>query len=374
MKKILKQTLLRFGGYTVAQNLYTRIEERKLMQRVRTFLKTGLTPLPDMVMFEPTLRCNLRCKMCYQDRVALTKHSELSLQQIIDFFDQTPYLRKVTLIGGEIFMRRDIIDLIHHLNRTRDIVISTNGTLMNDAEIKALRDCHRIMTISISLDGPEIVHESIRRSQGCYEKTIKTIKTLSPIFPVTVTCVIQNENLKDLPDVVDLCATAGVKKVKLELERIYAIEEISQVMIEMGLAREDLPKTYMSRMRNYSIEDLMIKLDTCQSQGKKAGVYVEFEPSFLMDEIEACYTGNLRNHHKYICQSFRMATIAPNGNLINCFAIRKPFGNILDRPFNEIWNSEAANTYRRQLIRNNLTSLCESCPFMIPYHEHQIID
>lgn len=369
LKRLIKQGLLRFGGYKVAQSLHKQIEHHRLVKNVIEFLDTGKTPLPDMIMFEPTLRCNLHCSMCYQDRVALTKHSELSLQQIIDFFDQTPYLRKVTLIGGEIFMRRDIIDLIHHLNRTRDIVISTNGTLMNDAEIKAIKDCHRIMTISISLDGSEIVHESIRRSQGCYEKTIKTIKTLSPIFPVTVTCVIQNENLKDLPDVVDLCATAGVKKVKFELERIYAIEEISQAMIEMGLAREDLPKTYMGRMRNYSIEDLRMKLDICQSQGKKAGVYVEFEPSFLMDEIEACYTGNLRNHHKYICQSFRMATIAPNGNLINCFAVRKPFGNIFDAPFDEVWNSEAANTYRRQLIRNNLMSLCESCPFMTPYRE-----
>ena len=38
-----------------------------------------------------------------------------------------------------------------------------------------------------------------------------------------------------------------------------------------------------------------------------------------------------------------MATLAPNGDVINCFAIRKPFGNILEASFDTIWNSETAH-------------------------------
>ena len=366
MQKTIKQNLLRFGGYTIAQNIHAQFENYGLKKRFREFIKTGNTPLPDMVMLEPTQRCNLRCKMCFQDRAALTIQKELSFEQIVDFFDRTSYIRKVTLIGGEIFIRKDMFDLIDHLDRTRNIVISTNGTLLGNAEIDALRRCRRIVTICISLDGPKEIHETIRGVRGSYDKTVRTIKALTPFFPATVTCVIIDENIKILPSLVDQCASLGVKKLKFELERIYPEERIDQAILETGLESEDLPISSTGRTRGYSLETLSDTLNECQNRGEKQGIYVTFDPPYLMEDLNACYVGNLRSKRKYTCQSFRMATIAPNGDLINCFAIRKPFGNILDVPFDEIWNSEAAKFYRRELVRNNLTPLCENCPFLVP--------
>ncbi|MFH1371535.1 MAG: radical SAM protein [Planctomycetota bacterium] len=317
-------------------------------------------------MFEPTQRCNLRCKMCFQDRAIMAKSKELSLEQIIRFFDQTPYLKKVTLIGGEIFIRHDMLDLIRYLDKDRNIVISTNGTLIGDAEIEALRKFHRVITVCVSLDGPKEIHEAIRQVPGAYNKAVRTIKDLVPFLPVTVTCIIVDDNLKVLPDVVEQCAAMGVKKLKFELERIYLDDGIAQAIQQTGLKSEDLPISSRGRGRGYSIETLQGTLNECLRRGKNADIYITFEPLFLMDEIEACYAGNLRATRRFICQSFRTATIAPNGDLINCYAIRKPFGNILDAPLEEIWNCETAKTYRRQLVTNNLTPLCENCPFCIP--------
>src|SRR4030042_4263969 len=116
MKKLLKQALLAFGVYSFAQNIYTGIEEQRLMQRARKFIRTGLTPLPDMVMFEPTQRCNLNCRMCFQDHGLMARQRELTPDQIADFFDRYPYLKKVTLIGGEIFFSSDIMDKIRFLD------------------------------------------------------------------------------------------------------------------------------------------------------------------------------------------------------------------------------------------------------------------
>lgn len=161
----------------------------------------------------------------------------------------------------------------------------------------------------------------------------------------------------------------GVKKLNFELERIYLDEGVSQTMIETKLIPDDIPISSRERRRGYPLETLQGKILECQSRGKKAGIYVTFDPPFLMDEITACYVGNLRSKDKYICQRLFVPTIAPDGNLITCFVIRKPFGNILDAPFNEVWNSEAANSYRRQLVRNNLTPLCENCPSMMSYRK-----
>ena len=372
MKKLLKQGLLRFGGYTIARNLYTGIEEHTLMQRARKLIRTGFTPLPDMVMFEPTQRCNLNCKMCFQDHGSMPKQRELTTNQIVDFFARYPYLKKVTLIGGEIFIRPDIMDIICSLDNTRDIVLSTNGTLIRDSDIDRLRNCRHIFGICISLDGPKAIHESIRNAPGSYDRTVHVIEGLAKGFPVTVSCVIQNDNVKVLPEVVDLSAALGVKKLTFELERIYSEDIIAQTEVEKGLERVDLPVFSQGRIREYSLKTLQDKLCECQSRGREKGIYVTFVPPFLTDDMEACYAGYKRAKGRHICQSFRTATIAPDGSLIHCFVIRKPFGNILDAPFGEIWNSKVANNFRKQLIMNNLMPVCENCRSMTPFRENQV--
>jgi radical SAM protein with 4Fe4S-binding SPASM domain len=366
MKKTIKQALLKYGGYTQARKINARIENYGLRRRYQKLIETGSAPLPDKVIFEPTQRCNLRCKMCYQDRDKMANREELTYEQITDFFDQNPYLQKVSLIGGEIFIRRDIINLIRHLNINHDLVISTNGTLIGVSDINALKQCDRLYSVCISLDGPRDIHESIRQVKGSYDKTIQTIKALSPIIPVTVNLVLQAENRKFIPDIVDLSASLGVKKIKIELERIFSDEAVSLTIADMGLIHTDIPISAKGRFRGYTHAALQKVLLECQERGERYGIGIFFDPPYLLDEIKACYDSNLLKSKKFICQNIHTATIAPNGDVINCMQIRKPFGNILNAPLEEIWNSKEANVFRQQLLINNLTSLCENCPFMSP--------
>ena len=366
MKKLIKQQLLQHGGYITARKIYAKIEYNNLARRYMKFIETGSAPLPDKVIFEPTQRCNLRCKMCYQDRGRMAAGEELTYEQITDFFDHHSYLQKITLIGGEVFMRRDILDLLRHLNINHDLVVSTNGTLIGKPEINVLKQCDRLFTVGISLDGPRDVHDSIRQMRGSYDKAINTIKALAPILPVTVNLVAQDENLQFIPEVFDLCASMGVKKVKIELERIYSSEMRDRAISENRLLASDIPIASKGRSRGYSHETLQDILQDCQVSGKRHGVDIYIDPPYLMAEIKACYEGNLLNSKKFICQNLHTATIAPNGDVINCMQIRKPFGNILNTPLEYIWNSDNANVFRRQLLENNLTPLCENCSSMVP--------
>jgi radical SAM protein with 4Fe4S-binding SPASM domain len=371
-RKILKQRLLHYGGYGRARRIYARIQYHSLARRYSKFLRTGSAPLPDKVMFEPTQRCNLRCKMCFQNRSALASPHELTLSQITDFFDRNVYLKKVTLIGGEVFLRSDAMDLIGHLNDSRNIVICTNGTLIGDAEVNELTRFQRLYTMCISLDGPKDIHESIRSIKGSYDQVIRTIKALAPLLPVTVNLVIQDENLPFIPDTVDLCASLHVKKVKIELERIYSTEKHAQEIAEIGLIPSDIPLASKGRARGYSPETLRDVLRECQDRGRRSPLDVFIDPPYLMDEIKACHSGNLLTTKRFICHTIDTATIAPNGDVIHCIHIRKPFGNILGTPFDEIWNSAVANDFRRRLLTSNLTPLCENCPFMRPA-PHRIV-
>lgn len=366
MKKRIKYYLLKFGGYKHARSLYNKAELYTLARRIDQFIQTGILPLPDRVIFEPTLRCNLKCKMCYQDRRSFANFRELTFTQITTFFDRTPYLKHVSLIGGEIFLRPDIMDMIHYLDGTKNIVISTNGTLLGEKEIAFLKQCRRIFTICVSLDGSMEIHDSIRCSAGSYRKAMKVIEELAPYLPLTVNCVIQSENLEILPAFINHCSEMGVKKIILELERIYSNKTIKEATAETILQIDEIPKESINRWREYSLESLINILQKCHNLSKQTGIYLTFDPFFLMEQTKACYHGNLRDTHHLFCKNFRTATIAPNGDLIHCRKIRKSIGNIFDAPLEDQWNSESARAFRQQLMTNNLNPICENCPSILP--------
>ena len=263
-------------------------------------------------------------------------------------------------------MRRDIKDLLKHLNISHDVVICTNATLLGDTEINILNSCDRVYTVCISLDGPREVHDSIRGVKGSYEKAIRAIQSLVRIVPVTVNLVIQDENIQFIPDIVDLCASLAAKKVKIEMERIYSSERHENAIAETGLLSADVPISSQGRSRGYSLETLQNMLQECLNRGRRSGIDIFIDPPYLMDNLQACYESNLLNDKNFICHLMDTATVAPNGDVINCIHIRKPFGNIRETSFEGIWNSEAANVFRRRLLKNNLTPLCENCPFMSP--------
>ncbi len=371
MHRGIKQTLLKVGGYRLAADLSCRYEEIQLRYHVRRLPETGILRLPDYAMFEPTQRCNLDCKMCFQDRTKMIKGDELPLSQIRAFFEENRCLKKVTLIGGEPFVRRDILDLIQYLNESRDVVVCTNGTLLDAREWEFLCRCKRLISVCISLDGPREVHEAIRGKKGCYDAACRTIAALAPAVPVTVNCVLQEETLPVLGELVDICAALGVRKLKLELERLYGSANQHETIKLLGLGEADLPHSSRGRSRNYKLEELRCALREAALRGQQAGIYVFPDPPYLTDALSDCYENSLRQARKCLCHSLRTATIAPDGSLLFCFNIRVPFGKITEQSLKQLWNSETAVSFRAALASRNFSPQCENCPFLVPVSKIQ---
>ena len=66
--------------------------------------------LPYKVTFVATYHCNFRCEMCniWQKKSV----DEMTPDEVGQFFDRWPQFRWVHLTGGELFMRRDLDDLV----------------------------------------------------------------------------------------------------------------------------------------------------------------------------------------------------------------------------------------------------------------------
>jgi MoaA/NifB/PqqE/SkfB family radical SAM enzyme len=94
-------------------------------------------------------------------------------------------LDRISLTGGEPFLRRDLVPLVHILHRRTGIQtlgLTTNGfqtETIEQAVREILRRCPGLrVNVSVSLDGPEPLHDAIRRLRHGYRRAVDTLERL----------------------------------------------------------------------------------------------------------------------------------------------------------------------------------------------------
>src|SRR2546430_13382036 len=96
----------------------------------RLIARTVRKRLPLSVHFDLTYRCNERCVHCYLDH---EDHGELSTAECIDALEQLAKAGTLflTFSGGEIFLRRDLEELLATARRLHfDVSLKTNALLV----------------------------------------------------------------------------------------------------------------------------------------------------------------------------------------------------------------------------------------------------
>ena len=107
---------------------------------------------PVFLSFNITNRCNQRCHMC---NVWRAEAEELSLEEIARIFDEMKDygIRIVELTGGETLLRKDLYDICRLLDdRGLLYTMTTNGSLIDDGHLSALRGVRGLLQIAISVD------------------------------------------------------------------------------------------------------------------------------------------------------------------------------------------------------------------------------
>lgn len=152
-----------------------------------------------IISFEITHRCNLKCVHCCIDADGVTSNkTDLTTNEaksVLDkMVDWNP--ESIMLSGGEPMLRKDFIEIITYLRKHYKgrIILATNGTLINDKNVKILSEC--VDKIDISLDGVDEETCSIVRGRGVFDKVIKNIKKLQRIGfkEITISMVFSDKN------------------------------------------------------------------------------------------------------------------------------------------------------------------------------------
>jgi MoaA/NifB/PqqE/SkfB family radical SAM enzyme len=142
--------------------------------------------LPYKVTFVATYHCNFRCEMCniwQKDSV-----NEMTPDEVALFFERWSQFNWVHLTGGELFMRRDLDDLVSAIQKScRSLFLlnfPTTGWFGDKTvalvERTLARGVGRLM-VTISLDGPKALHEEMRGLPGSFDRALETFRRLRGI-------------------------------------------------------------------------------------------------------------------------------------------------------------------------------------------------
>lgn len=213
----------RYGTQTDKKQIQTDVMEWCQIMETKGFIKSSKTlpgpshtafpddrDAPRSVDISVTGKCNLRCSYCfYHDEMDL--RNDLPLSQWQTFFQELKHLsvRDVTLSGGEFFIRKDYPELIDAIVDSRmQYSILTNGTLIQDKDIKALSvpaRRKRLQSIQVSIDGSCADIHDKTRGKGSFEKAIHGLRLLTENhLPATARITINRYNVDDLHNIATL--------------------------------------------------------------------------------------------------------------------------------------------------------------------------
>lgn len=300
-------------------------------------------------VWEITLACCFHCKYC-GSRAGAARENELNTEECLDVARQLADMgcRRVSLIGGEVFMRPDwpiIVDAL--TSRGVKASIITNGFLFSDSLIGELKK-RQVESVAISLDGPEEVHDSFRQ-KGSFRRAVDAIDTLTKNdIWVSVISTLHSQNVPFLDDMYEL----------LKGKSIFAWQ--LQACSPMGNASEAAFSTKIDFQEVIRfVEKHVGEAPFAMGIADNIGYYTE---------TEGCLRGNAEGDMPFRGCRAGLSGIGIDsvGNVRGCESMYDDFfieGNLRERPLREIWNAPDAFSYNRRFTAKALSGECAECRY-----------
>jgi radical SAM protein with 4Fe4S-binding SPASM domain len=272
------------------------------------------------------------------------------------------------LRGGEIFMYPEIIELLEYIHsKGMFISIDTNGTMLK----KYAKDILRIgnMHLTISVDGPEEVHDTVRRMPGTFKRIKEGIAHLTTLesqgankISRSMCFTISQYNYQSLGEMPDVARSLGLGSIAI---------------VPYYYFPDSAGRNYEDEMRNlgcnaftwvgFHHEGSGVDFNEFQRQySKYLASLGEIQDFPYMPLNEDQYQTWFADSHSQVghiqCLNIeKLIDIQPDGSANFCVDfVDYSFGNVMEASIEELWNGERAERFR-QYRRKHPLAVCQRC-------------
>ncbi len=291
-----------------------------------------------VVVWNVTRACNLRCVHCYAHAVERSCERELSHERGLALIDDLADfgVPVVLFSGGEPLVRPDLVELARYaVSKGMRAVISTNGTLISRQKAEELREIG-LSYVGVSLDGMEAVNDRFRGKKGAFREALAGITNCQAVgLKVGLRFTINRMNAQEIPKIFDLLE-------RLEIPRVCFYHLVysgrGSTLIEEDLNHDETRRVVdliMDRTRDLYDRGIQKEVLTVDNHADGPYLYLrmirESNPR-APDVLELLKMNEGNNSGRGIgCISWDGAVHADQ------FWRHLSFGNILERPFSQIW-------------------------------------
>lgn len=330
-----------------------RIEKLK----ENTIQKNGNAFLPQNAIFYVTYKCNLNCSYCFQRKQYednIDTYRELSTDEIQKCFKNLN-LKTLFLTGGEIFLRKDIRDLICFFSkRVKRLSLFTNGTMLKQEDADLIQSLDNV-DMWFSVDGIDSANDS-NRGEGTFSKIMQNVKKIKN-NKIYFNTVINSKNIDELDSFYQFANEMNVEQITFQFPMWY--KECCDFQQKYGFDYYPGMQGQYDLQFIRKLKDQIVKLTKHDHFKTKC----RFISPIFVENIEDYISGTIRENHDLICADIiePKLKILPNGDVVICEAFKTQIGNLIDNTLEEIWNNTSACKIRKTLCNYNLTEMCSRC-------------
>ena len=378
MHATLHRIVTRTPGFTLARRALGIYRRWAYERRIAGFLRegTGIADrLPSGAVYESTMRCNLHCGFCWVGDLLNLEgewRQELPLEALRTAFpDQVGF--RINLTGGEIFMRKDILDVMRLFKEKGYTLgyLTTNGTILNDARSEALAELARtgfLKHVSISVDGPREIHDEARGAKGTFDRTAEGLRRLQQAIersggtrlPVSINTTVTEEGLDALDRMADVAEELGVDAIGLNHLMYSTPEEVDETLRLIGEDDRKVIQTYVTPDPGLRPAGVRERIAALEAKCKARGIRFGPRPQVSDAVLESYYEPGAALDGRCL-YPFLNARVSFSGKMHFCPIIRVEVGDLTQQSMEEIWNGERYVELRRRLLEHKLFPVCGRC-------------
>ncbi|MBW1721267.1 MAG: 12,18-didecarboxysiroheme deacetylase [Deltaproteobacteria bacterium] len=319
-----------------------------------------------VVVWNCTRSCNLKCIHCYAHAVERPREKELTTEQALALLDDLADFGAPVILfsGGEPLMRPDLVPLARHaVKRGMRAVISTNGTLITREKAQELKDIG-LSYVGVSIDGLEEINDRFRGRRGAFKAAMEGIRHCKEAgLKVGLRFTINRMNKDEVPRIFALLEEQGIPRVCF-YHLVYAGR--GTALVEQDLSHEETRRVVdliLDRTRDLHQRGLPKEVLTVDNHADGPYLYLRMlrENNPRAEKVLELLKMNEGNN-----SGRGIGCISWDGSVhADQFWRHYSFGNVLERPFSEIW-TDLSDPLMRKLKEKKkyVKGRCASCRWL----------